>query len=244
MRVKKAILPILLFILLAAGGCSQKDEKSNDGGTNLVNSLDAPVISGLQYVSGLEQTEIAWTTDKVATTQVLIGAVSQTYNFTTTEDTSLVKEHKVILSSLVPNTTFYFKVMSKDADHNVSISNESSFLTPALYLPDTDKVLDAEDNNNTFDRHVGDLIELQLEVSGSTGYGWWFSGLDTGYFEETGAGTRVLTPMLGGAGASVLGYWQVKLKKAGTAEIKMKYYRSWEGESSSIDEYKIIMNIY
>lgn len=238
---KKVILVLILLILVITVGCDKKNEKGS--GRNIINSLAAPIISNLQYVSGLERTEIVWTTDNEATTQVLLGTSPQTYNFGTTEDGTLVKEHLVYLSPLASNTTFYFKVVSKDVDHNAVMSDEYSFVTPVLYLPDTDNVLTAEDNNNTFTQQVGDLIELQLEVKGSTGYDWYFSGLDTEYFEEVTSGARILTPMIGGAGAPVLGYWQIKLKKAGTATIKMKNYQVWIGESSSIDEYIITLQI-
>lgn len=238
---KKVILVLILLILVVNIGCDKKNEKVS--GSNIVNSLAALIISNLQCVSGLERTEIVWTTENEATTQVLLGTTPQTYNFATTEDGTLVKEHLVYLSPLASNTTFYFKVVSKDVDHNAVMSDEYSFVTPVLYLPDTTNVLNEGDNNKTFVQHVGDLIELQLAMNGSTGYGWWFSGLDTDYFEVVTNGTRVLNPMIGGAGASVLAYWQIKMKKAGAADLKMKYYRSWEDESSSINEYTVTLQI-
>ncbi len=238
---KKGIFIVILSVLIHIAGCNKKNEKGS--GRSSVDSLMAPVISNLRYISGLERTEIAWTTDKGATTQVLLGTTSQTYNFATTEDGTLIKEHLIYLSPLVSNTTYYFKVLSKDVDYLTAMSDEYSLVTPALYLPDTTKVLIEGDNNKTFIQLVNDLLELQLEENGATGYGWHFSGFDPDYFEVVTNGTRVLKPMIGGAGAPVLAYWQIKLNKAGSADIKMKYYRSWENESSSIKDYTVSLQI-
>ncbi len=238
---KKVILVLILLILVVTVGCDKKNEKGS--GNNIVNPLAAPIISNLQYVSGLERTEIVWTTDNEATTQVLLGTAPQTYNISSIEDAALVEKHLACLTSLASNTTYYFKVLSMDIDHNVALSDEYSFVTPVLFLPNTTNVLTEEDNNTTFFLHSDDVIELQLIESGSAGYIWWFSSLDTDYFEVVTTGTRILYPLIGGSGAPVLGYWQIKLKKTGTADIKMKYSRSWESESSSIKDYSVTLQI-
>jgi peroxiredoxin len=59
---------------------------------------------------------ITWITDEPATSQVNYGE-TEPYD-STTPDTNLATSHSVTLTGLNPNTTYYFKVMSKDAAGN------------------------------------------------------------------------------------------------------------------------------
>jgi len=60
---------------------------------------------------------ITWITDESATSRVEYGK-TETYDSTTSEDTNLSTSHSVKLTGLDPGTTYYFKVISKDASGN------------------------------------------------------------------------------------------------------------------------------
>jgi hypothetical protein len=91
-----------------------------------------PFISGITASSTSSSTEnIAWTTNEPATSRVYY-ATSSSFNpalALSVSNASLVTGHVVGLSGLNANTTYYFRVVSRDASGNVATSTEQSFLT-------------------------------------------------------------------------------------------------------------------
>ncbi len=75
---------------------------------------------------------ITWTTDEPASSQVSYGT-SASYGTLQPEqsDTTMLKSHDVTLYGLSPQTTFHYKVMSRDAAGNEASSSDATFLTPA-----------------------------------------------------------------------------------------------------------------
>jgi hypothetical protein len=71
---------------------------------------------------------IAWTTDEPATSQVTYG-ISPTLTLPTTETTEYVSAHSVVLTHLISNTTYVYRVHSRDSVGNLAISDERSFTT-------------------------------------------------------------------------------------------------------------------
>jgi len=57
------------------------------------------------------------------------------YGSTTTIDTSLVTSHTVILGELTPDTTYHYRVKSKDTSDNEGVSSADTFSTAALVKP-------------------------------------------------------------------------------------------------------------
>jgi hypothetical protein len=84
----------------------------------------APVISGVSAANvGVTGATIAWTTDKSATSRVTFATSSSLVNAsTTTETTTYSTGHAVILSDLLPGTTYYYTVFSTDVDGNATSS--------------------------------------------------------------------------------------------------------------------------
>ena len=81
-----------------------------------------PTISGVNVSNITELSAIiTWTTNEPATSQVEYGK-TETYGSTTTEDTNLTINHSVTLTELDDNTTYNFRVMSKDAGGNGATS--------------------------------------------------------------------------------------------------------------------------
>ncbi len=89
----------------------------------------APVLSGIAS-SKITSTgvTIAWITDEGSDTQVEYG-LSTTYTNSTTLNTSMVTSHSVNIAGLSPETTYNFRVKSKDSSGNLATSQNYSFTT-------------------------------------------------------------------------------------------------------------------
>lgn len=94
-----------------------------------------PVISNTAASSiTMNSALITWTTGEAATSRVEYGLTTG-YGSQTTEDMNLVTSHQVALSGLSPNTLYHYRVSSKDAATNQSMSIDRTFTT--LGPPDT-----------------------------------------------------------------------------------------------------------
>ena len=89
---------------------------------------------------------------------------------------------------------------------------------------------------------AGDLIQIELPELGSAGYSWYIDNLDSQYLEFISEETRKVSEE-GKIGAPVMHVWCFKAKKLGQTEIKMDYYRKWEGVKKSTDHFLIRINI-
>ncbi len=112
-------------------------------GQVLIKDLVPPQITDGPYVSSITATsaEIFWFTDEPASSTVQYGlstALGQAAS-----SAAYLKEHRVLLNDLVPNSVYYFRAACSDSFGNgPSLSEISSFHTPAIQevsisLPDT-----------------------------------------------------------------------------------------------------------
>ncbi|MDD5647876.1 MAG: redoxin domain-containing protein [Dehalococcoidia bacterium] len=92
-----------------------------------------PVLSNVK-VSNLTSSgsaEITWNTDEPATSQVSYGTSAGYGTLQPSQtDTQLTTFHDVILNGLAPQTTFHYKVISRDAAGNEKSSADATFATP------------------------------------------------------------------------------------------------------------------
>ena len=98
------------------------------------------VISNLA-VSKLDTiASITWNTNEPATSQVSYG-ISPTLTLSSSQTSSYVTSHTVLITGLLPETTYIYQVLSKDGSGNLGSSAELSFTTLAtdavkrIYLP-------------------------------------------------------------------------------------------------------------
>jgi chitodextrinase len=75
--------------------------------------------------------EITWSTSEPADSRVEYGP-TQTYGNLSPIDPAFVAQHKVLLTGLSPNTTYHFRVISKDQSGNTLVSNDFTFTTPQI----------------------------------------------------------------------------------------------------------------
>ena len=88
-----------------------------------------PVISEVDISDIAESSAtITWITDEPATSQIEYGKTTS-YGSTIPSDEGLVTSHNVTLSDLEPNTTYHFRVRSKDATGNEGISGDFTLTT-------------------------------------------------------------------------------------------------------------------
>ena len=89
-----------------------------------------PVISAVA-ATGVSSSaaSIGWTTDEPSDTQVAYGTTTALGSLTTLK-TPLVTAHSQALSGLLPASTYYFKVRSRDAAGNLAIGSLAQFVTP------------------------------------------------------------------------------------------------------------------
>lgn len=106
-------------------------------GTQIPNDTVPPVISSISTSGlGMNAVTINWVTDEAATGQLEYGTTASLGNVSSLAS-SLVTSHSISLASLTANTTYHFKIHSKDAANNEAITTDQTFTTLASIVPDT-----------------------------------------------------------------------------------------------------------
>lgn len=150
----RPFLVLLLFILLIGmgvlaylktplGGTINSILGIGSSGTSdsTANDTTAPVITfPAQPTLAATSASIFWHTDEFASTQVEYG-ISPTYGSlqpilpgddpTGTESLGVI-DHSVVLAGLQPNTTYHYRVKSKDKAGNLATSPDKTFTTPTV----------------------------------------------------------------------------------------------------------------
>ena len=100
-----------------------------------VNFVTPPIISAVNtsFITTSSVT-ITWATNVAATSQVDYGT-GNSYGFTTPLDTDLITSHSVDLSGLNAQTTYHFRVKSRDAAGNETVDSDRTFATLGPPIP-------------------------------------------------------------------------------------------------------------
>ena len=101
-------------------------------------------------------------------------------------------------------------------------------------------VLTPSDNGGSFKLRVGGDAVLQLPENASTGYRWAVDSADTALVEVK-EGDSLSTSKAVGAGGEA--QFQIEAKASGTAHVKLKRWRPWEGDSSVVERYEVTFEI-
>lgn len=97
--------------------------------TTLGIDITAPVISAINTSNVTNNSvTVNWTTNENATTQVEYGTTTS-YGQLSSLNSNLVTKHSQSLSGLQADTTYHYRVISKDASGNVSVSQDFTFVT-------------------------------------------------------------------------------------------------------------------
>ncbi len=124
----------------------------------------APTISEVN-VSDITESgaTITWATDETATSQVEYGE-TEDYGSETTENTKLSNSHSVTLTGLASSTTYYFKIISKDASGNEAISATNQTFETVTSIP-----VGYEEGNRAPDFTLTDLSGNEVKLSNFQG---------------------------------------------------------------------------
>ncbi len=94
-----------------------------------------PIIANVSVTSKSEtKAVISWTTNEPSSGQVEYGLTTD-YGSTATSETELTTTHSVTLTELQPNTSYNYRVKSKDKAGNEALSANYTFVTPAPKSP-------------------------------------------------------------------------------------------------------------
>lgn len=89
-----------------------------------------PTISAVTSTASSTEALLTWTTDEMASSQVVYGPTTQYGVTSTVVDLSpLVTSHSVSVSGLAACATYHYRVISIDASANSATSTDASFLT-------------------------------------------------------------------------------------------------------------------
>lgn len=203
--------------------------KSKDAAGNISTSADftfttpavvpppdttPPVISNIQSDPSTPTTAvISWSTNENSTRQVEYGTTTA-YGLQTTENTTLMTTHSQTLSGLVPNTLYHFRVKSKDASGNLTVSEDSTFTTPAVVPPpDTTPPVISGVQSNPTDPNTAIIIwETNENATRQIDYGTTVS-----YGSQTAENTTLMTlhsQTLSGLIANTLYHYRVRSQDA------------------------------
>lgn len=101
--------------------------------------------------------------------------------------------------------------------------------------------LSASDNGKTVTVHSGDEIVITLDENPTTGYVWAIDKTDDSVLtlkssDYTGSGV----PLAGAGGTRTFTFTAAK---AGTVDLALKDWRSWEGDSSIVGHFGVTIQV-
>ena len=88
---------------------------------------------------------------------------------------------------------------------------------------------------------VGNILRIELPGKGGTGYLWLVEGTFAPYLKLMDQATRQVTE--GRLGGPVIQVFRFKTAQPGATEIKMAYYRPWEGVGKAVDHFRVKLHI-
>ena len=103
-------------------------------------------------------------------------------------------------------------------------------------------VLTKADSGTEIKAKPSDVIQVELQSLGSAGYSWYIDQLDKEHLDLISEKTQQ-TVDDNKVGASTIITWQFKVKKQGHTQLKLDYYRRWEGVKKSVDHFFLKINV-
>lgn len=125
------------------------------------NSIVAPEITTVSSTnSSGTTTTITWLTNKASSSKVDYSTSSTSYDSSTpeTDIATRVTSHSVTLSNLLPCTTYFYRVRSKNSILNETVSTGSSFLTSGCAAASSSNT---QNVTTTSDNQCHDTVGLQ-----------------------------------------------------------------------------------
>ncbi len=98
------------------------------------------------------------------------------------------------------------------------------------------------DNGKQITIKIGDVLQIELERSGGTGYEWYLDQSYKRYFEllREETVTRRTENLVG---TPVVRRWKLRAIEGGEAGIRLFLYREWEGIDKAVETFRIEVRI-
>jgi phosphodiesterase/alkaline phosphatase D-like protein len=152
--------------------------RSRDAAGNLATSatstfstdVTAPVITAVVATPAANSATVTWTTNEAANGQVEYGT-SPSFGTLSTLVTALTTPHSITLTGLATNTTYYFRVRSRDAAGNLATSTSSTFRTDSTPPVITAVVATPAVNSATVTWTTNEAANGQVEYGTSSSLG-------------------------------------------------------------------------
>jgi predicted secreted protein len=121
-------------------------------------------------------------------------------------------------------------------------------LSPSpLLAADTTITVTKEQAGREITLKVGNILLIELPGKSGTGYSWLVEETCAPYLKLLGQTTRQLQEgRVGGPvrlGGPVMQVWRFKAARPGACEIKIAYYRPWEGVGKAVDHFHLKLQI-
>jgi inhibitor of cysteine peptidase len=101
-------------------------------------------------------------------------------------------------------------------------------------------LLTQPDHGRTVAVHVNDTVQITLPESASTGFRWAVERLDDKIVEHLPTQSHYPAAGVGSAGEVAFNF---RARKAGQGEILLRLGRSWEGEASVSERFRVILDV-
>ncbi|WP_139416724.1 N,N-dimethylformamidase beta subunit family domain-containing protein [Agromyces laixinhei] len=172
-----------------------------------VDSTAPTISSGTAVATGGTTADVSWTTDEPASPRVEFGT-SPTALTSSSQAATLATSHRVQLTGLAPNTTYYYRVVATDAYGNTAEWPETGepaarFSTPSAAATDTTVSQFGAGSLGT-GTYLADSAGGEVQLAPLFGTEFAGSGVPAGW--STGGWTGGTTTFSGGT-ASVDGSW-------------------------------------
>lgn len=95
------------------------------------------------------------------------------------------------------------------------------------------------DNGKTVSVRKGTEVQVELEDRGTTGYRWSIDAIDDRVLAPAGE-QAVAYP---GIGAGSHRVFRFETRGAGSSQLSLKLWRSWEGDSSVIQRFDVTVRV-
>jgi inhibitor of cysteine peptidase len=86
---------------------------------------------------------------------------------------------------------------------------------------------------------VGDTIEIHLPENATTGYRWEPDSLDSHIFELEEATGNYRSGVIGSGGDA---QFRIRVLAPGSAALRLRYWRRWEGERGVLKRFEVKVN--
>ncbi len=107
---------------------------------------------------------------------------------------------------------------------------------------DSEMIITGKDSGREITVNQGEIIQIELEAVGGTGYMWAVDAFDEEHLGIVHTETKSFFKE-GLTGAPITYIWRLKAKRPGETAVIMLYYRPWEGKDKAADTFTIKLRI-